>query len=139
MQRGLQSQQGEVESARAALGEAERAVADAEAVLGDAEGALAGHRQLVARYASAVYRDGGAITPLSVLLSGGDPGDVVSALGFLEVVDRHAATVIGEAEAQRQAAAGAAAARHGGARSRRGPAPTRWVPGRPSSRPRRRR
>ncbi|MBJ7450952.1 MAG: D-alanyl-D-alanine carboxypeptidase family protein [Blastococcus sp.] len=104
VQRGLRSQQGEVESARAALGEAERALADAEAVLGDAEGALAGHRQLVARYASAVYRDGGAITPLSVLLSGGDPGDVVSALGFLEVVDRHAATVIGEAEAQRQAA-----------------------------------
>ena len=104
VQRGLRSQQGEVEAARAALGEAERAVADAQAVLGDAEGELAGHQQLVARYASAVYRDGGAITPLSVLLSGGDPGDVVSALGFLEVVDRHAATVIGEAEAQRQAA-----------------------------------
>ena len=104
VQRGLQSQQGEVEAARAALGEAERAVADAEALLGDAEGELAGHQQLVARYAAAVYRDGGAVTPLSVLLAGGDPGDVVSALGFLEVVDRHAATVIGEAEAQRQAA-----------------------------------
>jgi len=104
VQRGLQSQQGEVEAAREALGGAERAVADAEAVLGDAEGELAGHQQLVARYASAVYRDGGAITPLSLLLSGGDPGDVVSALGFLDVVDRHAATVIGAAEAQRQAA-----------------------------------
>ncbi len=105
VQRGLQSQQGEVVAAREALGEAERAVADAEAVLGDAEGELAGHQQLVARYASAVYRDGGAVTPLSLLLSGGDPGDVVSALGFLEVVDRHAASVIGAAEAQRQAAA----------------------------------
>ena len=104
VQRGLQSQQGEVEAARAALGDAERAVADAEGLLGDAEGELAGLRQLVARYAAAVYRDGGAITPLSVLLGGGDPGDVVSALGFLEVVDRHAATVIGEAEVQRQAA-----------------------------------
>ncbi|RBY79288.1 hypothetical protein DQ239_06510 [Blastococcus sp. TF02-09] len=104
VQRGLQSQQGEVEEARAALGEAERAVAEAEAVLGEAEGELAGHRALVARYAAAVYRDGGAVTPLSVLLSGGDPGDVVSALGFLEVVDGHAAAVIGAAEAQRQAA-----------------------------------
>jgi cell wall-associated NlpC family hydrolase len=51
-----------------------------------------------------VYRDGGAITPLSLLLSGADPGDMVSALGFLDVVDRHAATVIGAAETQRQAA-----------------------------------
>jgi cell wall-associated NlpC family hydrolase len=104
VQRGLQAHQGEVESARAALSAAEQAVADAEAVLGDAEGELAGHQALVARYASAVYRDGGALTPLTLLLSGGDPGDMVSAMGFLDVVDRHAATVIGAAEEQRLAA-----------------------------------
>ncbi len=104
VQRGLQAQQGEVVAAREALAAAEGAVADAEAALDDAEGALAGHQQLVARYASAVYRDGGALTPLTLLLSGGDPGEVVSALSFLDVVDRHAATVIGAAEEQRQAA-----------------------------------
>ena len=42
-------------------------------------------------YASALYRDGGALTPLTLLLSGGDPGDVLSAMGFLDVVDAHAA------------------------------------------------
>lgn len=104
VQRGLQEQQGEVIEAREALAEAEQAVADAEAVLGDAEGELAGHQRVVAEYASAVYRDGGALTPFTLLLTGNDPGDVLSALGFLEVVDRHAAEVIGTAERQRQAA-----------------------------------
>nr|WP_051515409.1 hypothetical protein [Candidatus Blastococcus massiliensis] len=104
VQRGLQEQQGEVVAAREALAEAEQAVADAEAVLGDAEGELAGHQKVVAAYASAVYRDGGALTPLTLLLTGGDPGDVLAALGFLEVVDRHAAEVIGAAEKHRQAA-----------------------------------
>lgn len=104
VQRGLQAQQGEVVAAREALVAAEDAVADAEAALGDAEGELAGHQRLVARYASAVYRDGGALTPLTLLLSGGDPGDVVSAMSFLDVVDRHAAAVIGAAEEQRRAA-----------------------------------
>jgi cell wall-associated NlpC family hydrolase len=51
-----------------------------------------------------VYRDGGALTPLTLLLSGGDPGDVLSAMGFLDVVDQHAAEVIGAAETMRQAA-----------------------------------
>ena len=32
-----------------------------------------------------------ALTPLTLLLSGGDPGDVLSAMGFLDVVDEHAA------------------------------------------------
>ena len=41
---------------------------------------------VVAGYAAAVYRDGGALTPLTILLSGGDPGDVLAAMGFLEVV-----------------------------------------------------
>lgn len=104
VQRGLQEQQGAVVEAREALAEAERAVAGAEAVLEDAEGELAGNQRLVAQYASAVYRDGGALTPLTLLLSGGDPGDVLSAMGFLDVVDRHAAEVIGIAERQRQAA-----------------------------------
>ncbi|SOC50771.1 NlpC/P60 family protein [Blastococcus aggregatus] len=104
VQQGLQEQQGEVAAARDALAEAERAVADAEAVLGDAEGELAGYQRVVAQYASAVYRDGGALSPLTLLLSGGAPGEVVAALSFLDVVDRHAATVIGTAEAQRRAA-----------------------------------
>jgi hypothetical protein len=66
VQRGLRSRQGDVEAARAALGEAERALADA-------EGELAGHQQLVARYAAAVYRDGGAVTPLRFSSPAGTP------------------------------------------------------------------
>lgn len=104
VQGGLQEQQSAVDAARDALAEAERAVADAEAVLGGAEGELAGYRQEVARYAAAVYRDGGSLTPLTLLLSGSDPGEVVAAMSFLDVVDRHAASVIGTAEAQRRAA-----------------------------------
>jgi cell wall-associated NlpC family hydrolase len=103
VQKGLQEQQAEVAAAREELAAAERAVAEAEAVVSDAEGELAAHQAVVAGYAAAVYRDGGALTPLTLLLSGGDPGDVVSALGFLEVVDAHAAEVIGAAEALRQA------------------------------------
>jgi cell wall-associated NlpC family hydrolase len=104
VQSGLQEQQSEVADAQQALAEAERAVADAEAVLDDAEGELAGYQDVVAEYASAVYRDGGALTPLTLLLSGGDPGDVLAAMAFLDVVDAHAAEVIGAAEKQRQAA-----------------------------------
>jgi cell wall-associated NlpC family hydrolase len=104
VQTGLQEQQVEVTEARNDLAEAERAVAEAEAVLTDAEGELATYRQVVADYASAVYRDGGALSPLTLLLSGGNPGDVVAALGFLEVVDSHAAEVIGAAEELRRAA-----------------------------------
>jgi cell wall-associated NlpC family hydrolase len=104
VQAGLQEQQGEVVAARESLTAAEQAVADAEAVLSDAEGQLATYREVVASYASAVYRDGGALTPLTVLLSGGDPGDVLSAMGFLDAVDAHAAEVIGNAEEARRAA-----------------------------------
>jgi cell wall-associated NlpC family hydrolase len=106
VQSGLQAQQSEVAAAREALTQAEQAVAAAEAVLNDAEGELAGYQDVVAAYASAVYRDGGALTPLTLLLSGGDPGDVLAAMGFLDVVDAHAAKVIGAAEEQRQAALG---------------------------------
>jgi cell wall-associated NlpC family hydrolase len=104
VQAGLQEQQTEVAAAREDQAVAERAVADAQAVVAHAEGELAVHQAAVARYAAAVYRDGGALTPLSLLLSGGDPGDVVSGLAFLDVVDAHAAEVIGAAETLRQAA-----------------------------------
>ncbi|HEY4625630.1 MAG TPA: hypothetical protein VIH01_06400, partial [Blastococcus sp.] len=103
VQSGLQEQQAAVAAARGELSVAEQAVAEAEAVVSDAEGELAVHRAAVARYAAAVYRDG-ALTPLTLLLSGAGPGDVVSAMGFLDVVDAHAADVIGAAEALRQVA-----------------------------------
>jgi cell wall-associated NlpC family hydrolase len=104
VQTGLQAQQGEVTAAREALAEAEAAVAAAEAVLAGAEGELAVHQRDVAGYAAAIYRDGGAITRLTLLLSGGDPGEVLAAMGFLDVVDAHAARLIGSAETLRQAA-----------------------------------
>jgi cell wall-associated NlpC family hydrolase len=104
VQSGLRKQQVQVVAAREALAEAEKAVAAAEGVLGDAEGELATYQDAVAGYASAIYRDGGVVTPLTLLLTSGDPGEVMSALSFLDVVDAHAAEVIGAAEAQRQAA-----------------------------------
>jgi cell wall-associated NlpC family hydrolase len=104
VQSGLQAQQSEVAAAREAMTEAEAAVAAAESRLNDAEGELAAHQRVVAGYARAIYRDGGAITPLTLLLSGSDPGEVLSAMSFLDVVDAHAAEVIGAAEDQRQAA-----------------------------------
>jgi cell wall-associated NlpC family hydrolase len=104
VQAGLQEQEGEVLAAREAMDAAEADVAEAQAVVAEAEEELAGYQDVVAGYASAVYRDGGALTPLTILLSGGDPGDVLSAMGFLEVVDEHAAQVIGDAEALRQRA-----------------------------------
>jgi septal ring factor EnvC (AmiA/AmiB activator) len=104
VQAGLQGQQTEVAAAREELAEAERAVAAAEAGMSDAAGELAVHQAVVAGYAAAVYRDGGSLTPLTLLLSGEHPGDVVSAMAFLDVVDAHAAEVIGAAETVRQAA-----------------------------------
>jgi cell wall-associated NlpC family hydrolase len=104
VQTGLQEQQAEVTAAREELAATERAVADAEALVADAEGELAVHQGVVASYAAAVYRDGGALTPLTLLLSSADPGEVVSGLSFLDVVDAHAAEVIGAAEALRRAA-----------------------------------
>ena len=104
VQTGLQKQQGEVTAAREAMAEAEAAVAAAEKIVDAAEGELAVHQRAVAGYASAIYRDGGAVTRLTLLLSSGDPGEVLSAMSFLDVVDAHAAEVIGVAEAQRQAA-----------------------------------
>ncbi len=104
VQADLQQRQTEVAAARQALTEAEAAVEAARSSVAEAEGELARHRTVVAAYASAVYRDGGALTPLTVLLAGGDPGDVVAALGWLEAVDAHTAEVVGAAERQRRAA-----------------------------------
>ena len=104
VQNDLKAQQHEVAAARKALADAQAAVTAAEKVVSDAEGKLAEHQELVASYASAVYRDGGSLTPLTLLLSGGDPGDVLTAMGYLDVVDQHAADVIGAAEKAREAA-----------------------------------
>ncbi|MFD2092170.1 D-alanyl-D-alanine carboxypeptidase family protein [Blastococcus deserti] len=104
VQADLQEQHAEVAAARDQLADAEQAVAEARAVVADAEAELAVHQAVVAKYAAAVYRDGGALTPLTLLLSGGDPGDVVSAMGFLDAVDAHAAQVIGAAEELRRGA-----------------------------------
>jgi septal ring factor EnvC (AmiA/AmiB activator) len=104
VQTGLQAQQVEIAAARDAMAQAEAAVQAAQSLLDSAEGELAVRQRAVAGYAAAIYRDGGAVTPLSLLLSGGDPGEVLAAMGFLHVVDAHAAELIGVAEAQRQAA-----------------------------------
>jgi cell wall-associated NlpC family hydrolase len=104
VQAGLKEQEAEVAAAREALTEAEGDVAAAEAVLDDAEGELSVHQQVVAGYARAIYRDGGAISPFSLLLSAGDPGEVLSTMSFLDVVDAHAAEMIAAAEEQRQKA-----------------------------------
>jgi cell wall-associated NlpC family hydrolase len=104
VQASLQEQQDEVVAAREAMDAAQAQVAEAEEVAAAAEEELAGYQEVVAEYAAAVYRDGGALTPLTILLSGGDPADVVSAMGFLDAVDAHAAEVIGAAEDLRQQA-----------------------------------
>ena len=106
VQTGLQAQQAEVAAAREEQTRAEEVVTAAQAVVSDAESELAVRQRDVARYAAAVYRDGGSVTPLTLLLSGGDPGEVVAAMSFLDVVDAHAAQVIGAAEELRQAALG---------------------------------
>ncbi|PRY50473.1 septal ring factor EnvC (AmiA/AmiB activator) [Geodermatophilus tzadiensis] len=104
VQADLQQREAEVAAARDALAAAQADVEAARAVVADAEGTLARYQDVVADYAAAVYRDGGAPTPLTVLLSGGDPGDAAAAMGYLEAVDAHTAAVVGGAERQRQAA-----------------------------------
>jgi cell wall-associated NlpC family hydrolase len=104
VQTGLKQQQGQVEQARQAQQEAEAAVAAAQKELGSAESELARQQREVATYAAAIYRDGGSLTPLTLLLSGTDPSDVIAAMGYMEAVDAHAAQVIGAAETRRQAA-----------------------------------
>ena len=64
----------EIAAARDAMAEAEAAVQAAQMVLDDAEGELAVRQRAVAGYAAAIYRDGGAVTPLTLLLSGATRG-----------------------------------------------------------------
>src|SRR3954470_24582309 len=97
VQTGLKQQQGQVEQARQAQQAAQAAVAAAQAELSKAQSELARRQQEVANYAAAIYRDGGSLTPLTLLLTGSDPGDVISAMGYMEAVDAHAAQVIGAA------------------------------------------
>ncbi|WP_198598109.1 C40 family peptidase, partial [Blastococcus atacamensis] len=104
VQDGLRAQQDDVVAAREELAEAQRAVEEARAVLAAKQGELSVHQQAVAGYAAAVYRDGGGLTRLTLLLDSGDPGDVLSAMGFLDAVDSHAAEVIAVAETHRRAA-----------------------------------
>ena len=105
VQADLQERQSRVLAAREALAAAEAAAAQAEADIVAADADLARARAEVARHASAVYRDAGEVTPLSVLLSGGGPGDVVAAAGLLDAAERHAAAVVAAAERRRQEAA----------------------------------
>ncbi|MGR6963571.1 D-alanyl-D-alanine carboxypeptidase family protein [Geodermatophilus sp. URMC 61] len=105
VQADLQERQSRVVAAREALTAAEAAAAQAEADIVAADAELARARAEVARHASAVYRDAGEVTPLSVLLSGGGPGDVVAAGGLLDAAERHAAAVVAAAERRRQEAA----------------------------------
>jgi cell wall-associated NlpC family hydrolase len=104
VQADLQQRQADVADAAAQQDAARAAAGAASAVVTDAEGVLAQRQGEVARYAAAVYRDGGGPSALSLLLRGGDPGDVVAALGYLAVVDRRTDRLIAAAEEQRQVA-----------------------------------
>jgi cell wall-associated NlpC family hydrolase len=110
VQSGLQQRQAEIAQARQDLATAQQQVTGAQAALDQTQGALAQRQAVVAQYAAAAYRDGGTLTPLTVLLDGADPGNVISAMGYLDAVDRHTAGVLAEAEQQRRAALGAQAA-----------------------------
>jgi cell wall-associated NlpC family hydrolase len=110
VQSDLQQREAEVADARAQQAAAQAAADTAAAAVSDADGVLAQRQAAVAQYASAVYRDGGPPSTLSVLLRGGDPGEVVSALGYLGVIDRRAAAVLAAAEQERRRALGRATA-----------------------------
>jgi cell wall-associated NlpC family hydrolase len=104
VQTGLQRRQAEIADARQDLAAAQQQVDAAQAALDQTQGVLAERQAVVARYAAAAYRDGGTLTPLTVLLQGGDPGDIIAAMGYLDAVDEHTADVVAAAEQQRQAA-----------------------------------
>jgi cell wall-associated NlpC family hydrolase len=104
VQADLQERQAEVADATAQRDAARAAAEAAAAAVTGADGVLAERRARVARYAVAIYRDGGGPSALSVLLQGGDPGDVVAALGYLEAVDQRTEEVVTAAEEQRQVA-----------------------------------
>ena len=104
VQKGLQQRQAEIAAAQQDLAAAQEQVDAAQAVLDQAQGVLAERQAVVAQYAAAAYRDGGTLDPLTVLLNGADPGDVIAAMGYLDAVDEHTAVVVAAAEQQRQAA-----------------------------------
>jgi cell wall-associated NlpC family hydrolase len=110
VQTDLQHRQAEVVDAAAQRDAAQAAAEAASGAVTAADGVLAQRQAEVARYAAAVYRDGGGPSALSLLLRGGDPGDVVAALGYLDVVDRRAEELLAAAEDQRQRARAEAAA-----------------------------
>ncbi|SCX49847.1 NlpC/P60 family protein [Klenkia marina] len=102
VQGDLQERLTEVAAAQEQLAAAQQAADGAATAVADAESTLAQERVAVSRYASAVYRDGGAPTALSLLLAGGDPGEVVSAMGYLDVVQADTDQVLVAAEQRRQ-------------------------------------
>jgi cell wall-associated NlpC family hydrolase len=110
VQADLQQRQAQVSEATAQQ-DAARAAADAaSAALTDADGELAERQAQVARYADALFRDRGGPSMLRLLLRGADPGDVVAALGTLDVLDRRTEAVLTSAEEQRRAAVALSAA-----------------------------
>src|SRR4051812_21227065 len=100
VQSGLQQRQAEITKAQQDLAAAQQQVDTARAALDQTQGVLAERQAVVAQYAAAAYRDGGTLTPLTVLLSGADPGDVVAAMGYLDAVDRRTGEVLAAAEQQ---------------------------------------
>ncbi|GAA4331436.1 hypothetical protein GCM10023162_36490 [Klenkia terrae] len=104
VQGDLQERQATVTAAQDRLASAQQVADAAPAEVAAAETVLTQQQVAVSRYASAVYRDGGAPTALSLLLAGGDPGDVVSALGYLDVIDTGTDAVLQAAEDRRQQA-----------------------------------
>src|SRR4051794_5865742 len=104
VQAGLQQRQAAITKAREDLAAAQQQVDAAQAAFDQTQGVLAERQAVVARYAAAAYRDGGTLTPLTVLLDGADPGDAIAAMGYLDAVDRHTADVVAAAEQQRRAA-----------------------------------
>jgi cell wall-associated NlpC family hydrolase len=104
VQKGLQQRQAEIAKAQQDLAAAQQQVDAAQAVVDQTQGELADRQAVVAQYAAAAYRDGGTLDPLTVLLDGADPGDVIAAMGYLDAVDKHTAVVVAAAEQQRQAA-----------------------------------
>src|SRR4051812_8796669 len=104
VQSGLQQRQAEITKAQQDLAAARQQVDAAKAAFDQTQGVLTERQAVVAQYAAAAYRDGGTLTPLTVLLDGADPGDVIAAMGYLDAVDEHTGVVVAAAEEQRRAA-----------------------------------
>ena len=107
VQTDLQQRQAEVVDAATRRDAARAAAETAGQALTAADDLLGRRRAEVARYAAAVYRDGGSPTALGLLLRGGNPGDprdVVAAMGWLDRIDRRVEDLLTQAEAQRRAA-----------------------------------